>query len=198
LRAYKRYQLDNLELAHLTPFNPTIIKKNIHSFLQENNKRNAFIAFSLDGPAVTEHCIALPTSTPHRADFGIAHSSNMLWEYRYLYPNDHGQFIFYVYMVPRSLVLQYQLLAIATQCNLITITTQNMALLTAYKHIFGAAFRRSQFGIDMMRRNNRFDLLISNDALRRMVATSSAGVALENERVNIATACGLFFDERIV
>src|SRR5579872_6947879 len=83
LRAYQRYQLDNLELTNLTLFNPTVIKKYINSFLCEHNKKNAFIAFSLDGPAIAEQFIALPTSTPHRADFGIAHSSNFLWNYRY-------------------------------------------------------------------------------------------------------------------
>lgn len=196
LRAYKRYSLDNLELEHLTLFNPTTIKKHISSFLAEHNKTDAFIAFSLDGPAVAEQYIALPTSTPHRSDFGIAQNSSVVWDYRYLYPNDHGQFIFYVYMVPRSLILQYQLLAIAAQCNLVAITIKSMALLTTYQHIFGTAFRRSQLGVDMMRHNNNIDALISADILRRMIHMPTT-ITLPDERSYIAAACGLFFDERI-
>lgn len=196
LRAYKRYQLDNLELANLTLFNPTTIKKYISSFLHEHHKTDAFIAFSLHGSAVTEQFIALPTSTPHRTDFGITHSSSVLWDYRYLYPNDHGQFVFYVYSVPRSLILQYQLLGIAMQCNLIAITTTSMALLTTYKHIFGAAFRRSQLAIDMARHSNNIDELISADTLKRMIQCPTT-IAVQDEHSYIAAACGLFFDEMI-
>ena len=197
LRAYKRYPLDNLELEHLTLFNPTTIKKHITSFLAEHNKTDAFIAFSLDGPAIIEQCVALPTSTPHRADFGIANSSSIAWDYRYLYPNDHGQFVFYLYTVPRSLILQYQLLAVVAQCNLITITTTSMALLTTYQHVFGTAFRRSQLAVDMMRHHNNIDALVSADILKRMVQIPTT-IVLQDERSHIAAACGLFFDERIL
>jgi hypothetical protein len=196
VRAYKRYQLDNLELQNLILFNPTTIKKYITSFLAEHNKTDAFIAFSLDGPAITEHYVALPTSTPHRADFGIVNSSSVLWDYRYLYPNDHGQFVFYVYTVPRSLILQYQLLAVAAQCNLIAMTTKSMALLTTYQHVFGSAFRRSQLAVDMMRHNNNIDQLVSVDILKRMVQVPTT-IRLQDECSYIAAACGLFFEERV-
>jgi hypothetical protein len=195
LRAYERYLFDNLELEHLTIFNPTTIKKHITSFLHKHDKQNAFIVFSLDGSGVTEQFVALPTSTPHRADFGVTYSSNVLWGHRYVYPNDHGQSVFYVYSVPRSLLLQYQLLAVAAECNVITITTKNMGLLTVYKHIFGAAFRRSQLAIDMMRHNNNIDDLISVDILKRII-TVPLSVQLNDERSYIAAACGLFFDEK--
>lgn len=191
LRAYKRYPLDNLELHKLILFNLTIIKQHIVSFLKEHGIQNAFITFCLDGSGVEEKFVAMPTSTPHRSDFGIAQSSTIQWEYRYLYPNDHGQYVFYVYVVPRSLILQYQLLAIATYCNLIVITTKHMALLSSYKNIFGTAFRRSQLAVDMMSCNNNIDDLISIDAIRRMVKVPSVINILE-ERPFIAVACGLF------
>ncbi len=194
LRAYKRYQLGNLELLNLIPYNPTIIKKYISSFLREHNLQNAFITFSLDGPAVIEKFIAMPTSTPARTDFGFTTAGNIGWEYRYVYQNDDGQYIFYVYAVPRSLLLQYQLLAIAGQCNLITITTKTAVLLETYKNIFGVAFRKSQLAVDMMRHNNNVENLISLDALRRMIMISP-GVMLQDERIYIATACGLFCAE---
>ena len=196
LRAYKRYPLNNLELEHCTIFNPTIIKKYISSFLQQYDCADAFVTFVLRGPGVTEQFVAMPTSTPHRTDFGIASNSrSLLWEYRYVYSNDHGQFVFYVYSVPRSLVLQYQLLAIAAQCNLITMTTQTMALLSAYKNIFGTAFRRSQLAVDMMRCNNTIDDLIGIDTVNRMI--SGAGHIVGDERLSVAAAAGLFCSERL-
>ena len=196
LRAYKRYPLNNLELTHLTLFNPVLIKKYISSFLQQHNLVNAFVIFILHGPSLVEQFIAMPTSTPHRADFGIANNASVLWEYRYVYSNDQGQYVFYVYSVPQSLILQYKLLAIATQCNLITITTQTMALLSAYKNIFGAAYRRSQLAVDMMRCNNNVIEIITADALRRMVSgTSSIETA---DYLSYAAAAGAFCSERLL
>jgi len=198
LRAYKRYPLDNLELANFTLFNPTIIKKYISSFLNEHNLQDAFVAFSLHGPAVTEQFIAMPTSTPHRTDFKIVgNARSILWEYRYLYPHENGQFMFYVYTVPRSLILQYQLLAIGAQCNLITVSTHTTSLLSAYQYMFGSAFRRSQLAVDMKRCNNAIETLISTDAINRMV-TVGTDINVAQERLYLAAAVGLLCSERIV
>ncbi len=192
--AYKSYPLDNLELTHLTLFNPTIIKKHIRSFLCEHNLQDAFIAFALHGAAVHETFVTMPTSTPHRTDFKMQDSAHALWEYRYLYPNDDGQFVFYVYSVPRYIVLQYKLLAVAAQCNVITMTTQTMALLSAYEHMFGSAFRRTQLGVDMMRCNNNIGDLITVDALRRMVDIGTLDIS---DRLHYVAAAGLFCSERV-
>jgi hypothetical protein len=196
LRAYKRFPLNNLELEKLILFNPTIIKEYICSFLEEHNLSDAFIAFILHGPTVVEQFVAMPTSTPHYADFGITNKTHsLLWEYRYLYSNDHGQFVFYVYTIPRPIILQYQLLAIAARCNLITMTTRTTMLLSAYKNIFGVVFRRSQLAVDMMRCNNNIEDIITIDTLNRIV--NFAGVCTASERLYCATALGLFCSERI-
>lgn len=192
LRAHKRYALNNLELYHLIPFNLAAIKQYINSFLSEYDLRDAFITFCLQGSGISEHFIAMSTSTPHRTDFAIANTSSMQWEYRYLYPNHDGQYVFYAYAIPRSLILQYQLLAMSMRCNVISITTQTAALLDAYKHIFGTAFRKSQLAVDMMKYENNIHALISDDAVRRMV--SFGGVAKE-EHVAVAAACGVFYEE---
>ncbi|HEX4068691.1 MAG TPA: hypothetical protein VHX42_01210 [Candidatus Babeliales bacterium] len=197
VRAFKSYPLHNGELENLTLFNPTIIKKYIISFLCEHNLQDAFVAFVLHGSAVQEQFVAMPSSTPHRADFMISNSAHVMWEYRYVYQNDHGQFVFYVYSVPRSVLLQYKLLAIAAQCNLITMTTQTMALLSAYQHMFGSAFRRSQLAVDMMRCNNNISDLITVDAVRRMVNMDGLNLhALSAELLTkVGGAAGLFCSE---
>jgi hypothetical protein len=196
LRAYKSYPLNNLELVNLTLFNPTIIKKHITFFLSEHNLQDAFVAFVLHGPAVIEQFVAMPTSTPHRTDFMISNSANMMWEYRYIYPNDDGQFVFYVYSVPRYVLLQYKLLAITAQCNLITMTTETMALLSAYQHMFGSAFRRSQLAVDMMQCNNNIADIITMDALRRMVDVSALN-GVKSDYLQCMAAAGLFCSERL-
>src|SRR5437762_1283274 len=78
LRAYERYPLNNGELVHGAVFNPTTIKNCIAAFLHKHDKEDALVVFSLDASDGMEQFIALPTSTPHRADFGVAHSSNLL------------------------------------------------------------------------------------------------------------------------
>jgi hypothetical protein len=197
LRAYERHELHNLELEHLTLFNPTKIKYLITSFVSQHKKSNAFVAFSFHGSGITEKLIAHTTSTPQRADFGVPHSSNVLWDYRYLYPNDNNQFIFYLYAIPRLLLLQYELLAIAAHLNVIAMTTQHMALLSAYKYMFGAAFRKSQLGIDMMHHHNNYEKLISPTILARMI-TIPPTIRIQDELTHLATACGLFTAEGLL
>jgi len=194
VNAYERHELNNLELAHLVIFNPTRVKQIIHKFLSTHKKENAFITVSLNGLGVSEQFITMPTSTPKTSEFKIEHSSNLLWGYRFMYQNDNGEFVFYLYKIPRSLLLQYELLAIASKLNLINITTQNMALLNTYKTIFGSAFRHSQLAIDMMRHNNSIESLISTDILKKIISTSST-INLAHELPYLATVCGLFNDQ---
>jgi hypothetical protein len=192
LRAYQRYSLDNFEFVHLIPFNLTKIKKYISSFLYEHNLHNAFVIFCLDG--IIEQYVALPTSTPDRADFNMPTISGMQWEYRYLYSDHEGHHLFYVYAVAQSLILQYKLLAISAECNLIRIAPQAVALLDAYKNIFGVAYRKSQLAVDMMQHDNNIKKLMSRDAIRRMVNVSSD---LEDDHTIIAAMCGMFCAERM-
>jgi len=191
IKAYQRHSLDHFELEQLVLFNPTYIKNIIITFLSAYHKKNAFIFFSFNGPSIIEYCIAFAISTPKREDFGIPHSSNMLWNYQYLYQNDDGQFIFYVYKIPQFLLLQYKLLAISTYCNVITMTTQNMAFLYCYKNIFGINFRQSQLAVDMMKNNNIFEHLISAEILQQMIQIPSS-LSIKKELPYLATSYGLF------
>jgi hypothetical protein len=193
LRAHKCYPFAHYESLHLIPFNPTYIKKCIRLFLSEHNLSNAFIVFCLDGLAET--IVALPTSTPHRTDFDMPNTPSIQWEYRYLYTDHEGNYLFYVYAIPRSLILQYELLAIALRCNLIGITTQTVALLDAYKNMFGVAFRKSQLAVDMMRHDNTIEKLITSDAVHRMVRILD--VIPAQEHAAIAAAYGIFSSELI-
>ena len=191
IKAYQRTTLEHLELEKLILFNPTHIKNIITTFTSKLNKNNAFIAFSLHGLSIVEEYITLASSTPKREDFGIPHSSNRLWNYQYLYQNDKGQFVFYLYKVPRSLLLQYKLLAIATKSNLITITTQNIALLQCYKNI---ALRQSTFAVAMMQHHNNLELLISSEIMQQ-VMTIPSNICIKEELPYLATSYGLFISQ---
>ena len=191
LRAYKHVPLDNLELENLVLYNPSKIKDVVSGFLNEHRKTNSFIAFSLQGPAITEKLVHSPSSTfnAHNAN---THDRGFIERgYQYLYPHDNGTFVFYTYAVARSLLLQYKLFAIATRLNLLTITTQRMALLNIYKHIFGPAFRSTQLAVDMHLHNNMIEHLITPDSLKRILKIEPS-ISNTDDLLLLATACGLF------
>jgi len=191
LRAYKNVALHDLELENLILYNPSKIKEIISEFLTTHQKQNSFVAFSLQGPAITERLISSPTSTLNEARFNVQNTGFIERGYHYMYPHDNGTFVFYTYAVPRSLLLQYQLLAIAAHLNLTTITTQRMALLNIYKYIFGPAFRCTQLAIDMHLHNNMIEQLITKEGLRRIIKMEPS-IKTNDEFLHLATACGLF------
>ncbi len=197
VKAYQRTPLEHHELEKLILFNPTQIKQLITTFLSRYHLSNAFIACSFSGPSIMQDFVSFSTSTPTKEQFNIQHSSNMLWHYQYVYHNENGQFIFYVYKVAQSVLLQYKLLAIATKTNVVTFTTETIALLHCYKHILGTNFRQSQLALDMIQHNNNAHAIIPTDVLRTKI-TVPPGISLEQELPHIAISYGLFINQRIL
>ena len=193
LQAYKKFTFQELELESLIVFNATKIKQYINDFLGSCNARNAFVACSLRGPTLFERFVPTTKADPTLEDFTVPDHSHMLWDYRFAYPADNGLWVFYVMGMPRTLLLQYQLLGINAQLNLLTITSERMALLKLYEYQHGNAFRRSQLAIDMLRHHNMVEYLFDGDALSRMLYIPSN---LAHHRIDDAehllSACGLF------
>ncbi|MGB8366878.1 MAG: hypothetical protein WCD44_00815 [Candidatus Babeliales bacterium] len=194
LRAYKRFNLQNLALEKLILFNPTYIKQCILLFLQTHQLKNAFIAFSLSGPTTIEQFVSLQTASPLPDQFSIQKIKNNLWGYEYIYPRDH-QFVFYVYQIPHTTLLQFKLFSIAAHLNVIAIIPQRSTLLLLYKFIYGNAFRRAQLAIDMIRYHNMIEYLFSPDLLARIIDTSSCIQNIAIELPYLLPACGLFISE---
>lgn len=193
LHAYKKFTFQELELESLIVFNATKIKQHINDFLDSCNAHTAFVACSLRGPILFERFVSTTKVDASMEDFEIPERSHMLWDYRFAYPADNGLWVFYLMGMPRTLLLQYQLLAINAQLNLLTITSERMALLKLYEYQHGNAFRRSQLAIDMLRHHNMVEYLFDGDALSRMLYIPSN---LAHHRIDDAqhllSACGLF------
>jgi hypothetical protein len=131
LHAYKKYTFQDLELEKLIVFNPTKINHVISNFLDSCNAQRAFVACALRGPQLFERFVAIANANPSLKDLALPEQTHhMLWDHRFIYPADNGLWVFYVTGIPRSMVLQYQLLAITMQLNLVSITSERMALLT--------------------------------------------------------------------
>lgn len=193
LHAYKKITFQELELESLIVFNATKIKQHIIDFLDSCNARNAFVVCSLRGPKVFERFVPTTKSQPSLEDFALSARNHMLWDYRFAYPADNGVWVFYVTGMPRTLLLQYQLLAINAQLNLLAVTSERMALLKLYEYQHGNAFRRSQLAIDMLRHHNMIEYLFDSDTLSRILYIPST---LSHHRVedahHLLSACGLF------
>ena len=198
LCAYERFDLDHLELEKLIVFNPTAIKKHINTFTKKHRLHNAPIACALAGPQVSERLLTLNTLTPQPEQVVTARSPHMRWEYRYLYPHDNGNFVFYRCGIPQPLLLQYKLLATRANLNLLTLTTERMALLTLYKYLYGSAFRQSQLAVHMMQRNNMIEQLFSPETLARILHVPDKNTTLQSkELLPLLSSCGLFVSEGI-
>jgi len=193
LHAYKKITFQELELESLIVFNPTKIKQHIVNFLNSCNARNAFVACSLRGPKLFERFVSVTKAHPSMEDFEVSERNHMLWDYRFAYPADNGLWVFYVTGMPRALLLQYQLLAITTPFNLLTITSERMALLNLYEYQHGNAFRRSQLAIDMLRHHNMIEYLFDRDTLSRILYIPSALAHHRADDIHhLLSACGLF------
>lgn len=188
---YEQHSLSHLEIINSLVYNPTRVRMLITHFLAQHKKHNAYVSFCLSGPHIAQYYVTLPTAHPKSTDFGIAQSNAFEWGYRFMYHNDEGLAVFYVYKIPRALLLQYQLIAIAAHLNLIAITTDHMALYATYKTLFGKTFRQTQYALDMMKHKNCPDKLITLDALKRIITLPAHHNAL-TALPSFATTYGLY------
>ena len=197
LNAYEKHDLLNNEIIEGVLYNPTHILNIINNFLHKYHKNNAFVNFTLAPECLTEYFVPMPISTPKKSDFNMHNANFFLEGYRYLYQDDEGQYIFYTYSLSRALLLQYQLLAIHAQLNMLSVIPKTIALIGTYKTIFGAAFRASQFSLDMMQHNNNLETYITKDILQRIISLSPHNI-MPAECINLAPACGLITFERFL
>jgi len=198
LHAYQEIPLHNLELEQLKIFNVRALQQHISAFFTTHNTHNAYVACTLNGPGIFERFILIDKAEPTLDDFMLPNKRHYVWEYRYVYPVDHGRWMFYVVGIKKELLLQYQLFAIAAQINMTTITTPRAALLALYKFQQGSAFRTGKLAIDMLHHHNMPEELFSPDALNRIL---SIPTSLTHHRTQafpqLLNACGLYIAERI-
>lgn len=192
VQAYRVVPLAPLDVKNSYIFNPTVLKSHIHQFLATHKLTNAAIACALSGPGIMEQLITHPMATPCKEDFTLQHTTRLVWDYRYLYPQDDGTFTFYACGISQQQLLQYKLLAMAAHLHLQSLTSKRMALLTLYRCMQGNAFRHSQLGAVMQRNNNNIEQLCTVDMVRRLVTIAPhVSLDIQTEAQNLAAAVGL-------
>lgn len=191
INAYQRFQLKNLELEKQIIFNPTHITRLITSFLKKYHLHNAFALFSVTGTGIFEEIITCTEASPTQQHFNIPALKKMVWDYVYLYPLDQARYTFYICGIPQELLLQYLLLANALPVNILTVTTQHMALLNLYRKLHSSSFNHSQLGVDIAKHHNNLHDYFTPKLIEPMFS-SDVAINLEQELLFLSTALGLF------
>lgn len=199
LKVHKTFSLHNLQITPTTLANPHYIATCIKQFLKAYNLHDACVTIALTAPHITQQFVTLPHASPDPQEFNATNSKQALWDYHYLYPTDNNKHVFYTCSISQPLLLQYKLLATQAHINLVTITSQNNALLNVYRYFYGPAFRASQLAVDMIKYDNNIELFFNSEAVKRIISIPpSIHQSSNNTQENLAilTSCGLFISER--
>ena len=183
LAAYQRTDFLHGELEHTLMCNPTKIQQIVRTFIAQNNA-HAPVNIALCGPSIDEKITA-----KKRVIDNAQYTS-------YLYTQDDKSF-YYTTTINPALIMQYQLMAIATQIQLLTITTPFIAQLKLYQTIHGTAFRHTQLAHDLCTHNHRIESIFTDDIITRMIhILPNVTFALANERCFLLSSLGLFYLRR--
>lgn len=196
VRAYETTPFTNLECEKLVIFNQPRLRAIIGNFIRTHNMQNAYATCALTGPNIFEGMISQPTPHPKPEDFSLARSKHHVWDYQFLYPHENGSSMFYVCGIPHTLLFQYRLLAQSLDLRIARITTRRMALLHAYEHVQGAAYRPAQLAVDMMQHNNMIEELFTRDLFHRLIYADPALASASPQAIpDMLTASGLYVAE---
>jgi len=176
LKAYKHMLLEVHAKTSLILFNPTRMRSLIHTFLSLHKLRNAYVVISLSGEGLVEKQMMLSRPT---ADLQkIEASDQFMWHYYCLQENPGPTAApWYCCGILRTLLFQYQLLAIQCQMNVIHITTPTMALLKAYNFLKKAGAQSAD------KKTNILDYINLNEHIR---------IRSPHEHAAIVESFGLF------
>lgn len=192
IHRYGAMPLEHLELEQLILFNPTTIGNYISSWYRGIDKEIPLL-MSLSGPSIIEKLVPLPVTHPTIDQFAIPHGPDWHWDFIYLYSIDTMHY-FYLTGIRRSILFQYQLLALHHQFPIKTVTSNAMALLSLYKHKTGSSYRASQLA-EHLTRARSIERLFMQDDLERIAALPSGTVIAKEDTLPLLIACGLLVGE---
>ncbi len=184
---YKK--LDHLELEKLILFNSATIGSTLSSW-QQQSETSAPLLCALQGP-LQEQLVMLHNAHPTENQLPISHAPHWEWQYTYLYSLDH-QHCFYLCGIKKTMIFQYQLMAITHGLTLNLLTTERMALLHCYRLLNGAAYRATQLANAMSAQHNRIEQLFFKEDLPRILQIPPHITITDEMILPLLTACGLF------
>jgi hypothetical protein len=187
------YSLKNHELEQLILCNPTLLRTYIQEVITRHRLEKSSCVIALTGPSIAQRIITIHDAHPNYHHLTDPRLKGLLWDFYYLYPEDDGRYAWYVAGIKQALLLQFKLLFSTLPLHLIGITTESMALLYTYKHLYGSAFRTTQLAHHMRHLTSACSLhgLLSNELIRRSLAITTPLPTLHTSNT-ARTALGLF------
>jgi len=196
LKAYARTPLKQLEFSQAIIFNPTLLKKQIRSFLQTHRLQSTPAVLAVSGPKIVEHVIQTKTTTPTVQELGLPELRTLTWDSIYLCPSQKGGFDFFVCGMKPEYLFSYQLLAMSAGANITTIATEQLAHLQLYRHRQETLFRKSKLSLDLLQQRYNPSSLSSVEELESLLSLDEAtGIDLSKEHTFLGTSLGLFLSE---
>ncbi len=183
LNEFKTYPIDNLALEKLMIFNPTYLQTIL---TQKTDTMPVYIV--LQGPAIQDKIISHQSPYLTIEQLPYTASTQWQWHMAYLYTLDHSYY-YYTCSVKHAILFQYQLLAIRMKWHLQAINPYKMNLLAIYKHLFGSAYRNTQFAQDMNYHHNIIPYLFSLDDLNRVLSLEHHSIT-EQDYIPLLACCG--------
>lgn len=147
--------------------NPTSIGKFITNFLVALNQKKAPIAISLKGEHIAQEIISCSSAQPFESM--SVQTQKYIIDYCQLYEQENGSRTFYTCAIDRSIIMQYQLLAITHRFNVLSISTDTMAHLNLYRYMGNHAHAQNAMASILEKNNNDIASLIPDKILQNIV-----------------------------
>lgn len=168
--------------------NPTIIEQHIEKFLTKHRLKNASISITLNGSYIKEQIISSPTIS--LGESTLYPKKQYVFDGCYLYPENDNRFVFYTCAIEHAIIMQYQLIALAKNLNMISISTCSMAHLNAYHHAHGSQFSRIQLANLLSHHTSIVPSLLSDDMLASMMHNNPSIKIPDHQKPELQIAFG--------
>jgi hypothetical protein len=196
LTGYRKIPCTQLELLNGKIYNQTVILRYISQFLTQYSLYDAPVSIWISGSEIRERLVKTTTAHPSATFFDTNIRMHMV-DWDYLYPIERDAFIFYVAEMPKALLLQYQVLAMAIGIHIATITTYYHALVHLYKCIHGTTFRHSAFADQLQQKDNNIIHLFDSESVARTLAIHPGlSIDITKEYIWLLGIAGIYMMEK--
>jgi hypothetical protein len=165
----------------------------IQKFVTQHSLKNCFVTFALGSPFIYEEFIRLPAKHPTIEDFKSLHLQKKIVDYRYVHTFDDGDSLFYLCAIAPNQLFLLELVCKKVGIHLLHATSSYMALVSAYKKIFGSAYRQTQLALDLIRTNYHIDTILVKENLSQLLKTTSCTPSPEKKL--LAVVIGTHFQQ---
>lgn len=147
-------------------YNPTAIAQHIVNFLSIHGIKKMPITFTINGSHIAQEFISYSDNAQEQP---INNQNTLgLTEFCHLYTQENGDKMFYTCTIERSIIMQYQIMAISNKFNLCAISTIPMAHLNIYRFLQGNSWQDSLAG-DLKKNNNETSNLVNAQTIESIL-----------------------------